>query len=85
MPELLIKDMDDDVVRTLADRARMAGRSIEEEARSILRRALRPGGPGTRLLEHFAGAGLTDEEFGQFEVGIAASRAGLLRGAEASE
>lgn len=85
MVELLINDVDDEVARTLAHRAQQAGRSMAEEARAILTRALRSDGPGTRLREHFVGAGLTDDEFERFQRGIAESRAQPLRGVEFSE
>jgi plasmid stability protein len=63
MAQLLVRNLDDDVKRRLKRRAERHGRSMEEEARDILRNALmseeRPSeGLGTRLTHRFDGIGL---------------------------
>jgi antitoxin FitA len=44
MATLLVRDLDDDLVRLLKQRARGHARSAEAEHRAILEAALRPGG-----------------------------------------
>jgi len=62
MAQLLIRNLDDDVKAKLRDRARMHGRSTEEEVREILRNSVRneaqPSEPlGKRLRALFRGIG----------------------------
>ena len=49
MAQLIVRDLDDDVVRRLKRRAAERGHSAEEEHRQILRRALRSSSLGTYL------------------------------------
>ena len=44
MGQLLLRNVDDDLIRRLKERAAAHGRSAEAEHRAILERALRPGG-----------------------------------------
>ncbi len=74
MAQILVRRLDDDVKRRLAARAKLHGRSLEAEARTILLEAVAkqpPGqvavkpeakGFGTRMAEAFKDVGLTDEE-----------------------
>ncbi len=61
MAQLVVRNLDDDLVRRLKQRAAEHGHSAEEEHRRILRATLRPGGLAGRLLE-FPDVG-TDEDF----------------------
>lgn len=65
MTSLIIRHVDDTTRQRLRMRAARRGVSMEEEARRILKEALRPTEApsrlGTRLLERFSG--LTTEEF----------------------
>ncbi len=68
MAQLLVRNLDDDVKARLQLRAARRGRSMEEEARAILRAAadqdettLPAGGFGTRVATRFAGLGLTGD------------------------
>ena len=45
MGQLLVRKVDDDLIRRLKERAAMAGRSVEAEHRLLLEQALRPGKP----------------------------------------
>ena len=45
MTQLLVRKLDEDLVRRLKERAARAGRSAEAEHRLILEQALRPGKP----------------------------------------
>jgi antitoxin FitA len=45
MGQLLVRKVDDDLIRRLKERAAMAGRSAEAEHRLLLEQALRPGKP----------------------------------------
>jgi len=49
MAQLLVRNIEDDVVRELKLRAARHGRSAEEEHREILRAALRQAGPPASL------------------------------------
>ena len=51
MAQLIVRNVDDDLVRRLKQRAAEHGRSAEEEHRQLLRAALRAGGLADRLLE----------------------------------
>jgi len=48
--QLIVRNLDDDLVRRLKRRAAENGRSAEEEHRHLLRAALRPDGLLDRLL-----------------------------------
>ncbi len=70
MAQLLVRNIDDEVKARLKRRATRHGISMEEEARSILRNALRSddarvGGLGTEISSMFREVGLTKaiEEF----------------------
>ena len=60
MPQILVRNLDAEVRDRLRDRAAARGRSMEEEARQILRQAvMRPDetpqqGLGTRIASYFA-------------------------------
>lgn len=59
MASLLIRKLDDDIKSRLRQRAAANGRSMEEEARTILGQALATGAPrrtGADLVEAFRGA-----------------------------
>jgi plasmid stability protein len=60
MAQLVVRNLEEKVKRRLAARAKSNGRSMEEEARTILREAVNDNakpkeGLGTRLAKHFAG------------------------------
>jgi plasmid stability protein len=66
MAQLLVRQLEDDVKEDLKKRARRHGRSTEEEAREILRNAVRsersaPVGLGTQLAAIFRGVGVDEE------------------------
>ena len=66
MAQLVVRNIEDDLKERLRRRARLHGRSMEEEVREILRKAvktdtLRTEGLGTRLARRFAGIGLTED------------------------
>ena len=66
MAQLLIRELDDDIKARLRDRARMHGRSTEEEVREILRAAVRdevqPSQPlGQRFRALFRRIGLEED------------------------
>jgi plasmid stability protein len=50
MAQLIVRNIDEELVRKLKRRAAQNGRSAEEEHREILRQALRPGGSGLKQL-----------------------------------
>ena len=64
MASLLIRNLDEDLKAALRVRAAQHGRSMEEEARQLLRRSLtdtRPAtGLGSRIARRFAAAGGVD-------------------------
>ena len=65
MPQLLVRDVPQDVVEALKQRAAEHGRSAEAEQRIILEEALRPGRAGfweraAKLREESRGRFLTD-------------------------
>lgn len=69
MTQLVLNDLEDDVREKLQALARSHGRSLEEEAREILRGAVAtqtltetPRGIGSRMASHFAGIGLEESE-----------------------
>ena len=51
MSQLIVRNLDEDLVRRLRQRASEHGRSAEEEHRQILRAALRNEGLGAYLVE----------------------------------
>ena len=67
MAQLLVRNLEDAVKARLRRRAERHGRSMEEEARAILRAAaeqdaaLPEAGLGTRIAARFAGLGLTGD------------------------
>jgi len=46
MGRLIVRNLDDDLIRRLKEQAAARGRSAEAEHRAILERALRPAGKG---------------------------------------
>jgi plasmid stability protein len=54
MATLLVRRLDDDLVRRLKDRASTHGRSVEAEHRAILQAALRPKVTGRQFWEKLA-------------------------------
>lgn len=65
MAQLLVRNLEDQLKGRLQRRARRHGRSMEEEAREILRNALREeelagSGIGTEMAALFQGIGLDD-------------------------
>jgi plasmid stability protein len=65
MGQLLVRNVDDDLIRRLKERAAAHGCSAEAEHRAILARALRPGGESfseraARWRELTAGRATTD-------------------------
>ena len=66
MAQLLIRNLDDGVKDRLRRRALRHRRSMEEEARDILRDAVKPAGVrppglGRAIADLFAGGGLTED------------------------
>ncbi|MDD4866377.1 MAG: toxin-antitoxin system [Mycobacterium sp.] len=66
MAQILIRQLEDDTKTKLQRLARQHGRSTEEEAREILRNAVRnvdnpPGRLGSRIAYRFKGLGLTED------------------------
>ena len=66
MAQLLVRNIETQLKSRLQSRARRHGRSMEEEAREILRNALREedspaGGLGTDIAALFRGVGLEEE------------------------
>ena len=61
MAQLLVRNLEDDIKERLRVMAAAHGRSMEEEAREILRAAVlqpEPGDLGSRLAERFKGCNL---------------------------
>ncbi|HUH69770.1 MAG TPA: toxin-antitoxin system [Mycobacterium sp.] len=66
MAQILVRQIDDDTKSKLQRLARRHGRSTEEEAREILRNAVRevdepPAKLGSRIAARFSGVGLKQE------------------------
>ena len=66
MAQLIVRNLETDVKARLERRAEKHGRSMEEEARHILREAVKPkggsrAGLGSRIARHFRRAGLTED------------------------
>ena len=82
MAQLIVRKLDDDVKERLKVRAKKHGRSLEAEARAILKDAAAKGhvgsmrprkkekGFGTLMRERFGKTGLTEEEAKLFQQGI---------------
>ncbi len=49
MAQLIVRNIDEEIVRRLKNRAAQHGRSAEAEHRGILRAALRPQDPGSSI------------------------------------
>jgi plasmid stability protein len=66
MAQLLVSNLDEDVKARLQSLAAEHGRSLEEEARAILRQAVADKplvpGLGTRMTARFAKSGFRDDE-----------------------
>jgi len=65
MADLIVRNIDEELVRELKLRAERNGQSVEEEHRQILRRALEPSQFSSslkELLEQMPG-GITDRDF----------------------
>ena len=86
MAQLLVRKIEDSLKEELRAQAKAKGRSLEEEARAILK-----GGVGrarldesefgwaTKISQRFKGIGLTDEEFAEFEKAIESMRGSPVR------
>jgi antitoxin FitA len=66
MAQFVVRHLQDEVKERLKRRAARHGRSMEEEARDILRNALKDEGTrhprlGARIAARFAGHGLTED------------------------
>jgi plasmid stability protein len=66
MAQILIRQLEDDTKAKLQRLARQHGRSTEEEAREIIRNAVRnvdnpPSRLGSRIASRFKGMGLTED------------------------
>jgi Plasmid stability protein len=66
MAQILVRQLEDDVKEKLQERARCHGRSTEEEAREILRNAVKndeetPEGLGSRIAARFRLIGLKED------------------------
>jgi antitoxin FitA len=66
--QLVVRNLEPEVKTRLQKRAKKHGRSMEEEVRDILRKAVSRGTPkthegfGTRFASHFRGIGLREGE-----------------------
>jgi plasmid stability protein len=61
---LVVRNLDDELVRRLKERARGEGRSAEAEHRRILEEALRPKMTGRELWESLSRGGPVEVDFG---------------------
>lgn len=66
--QLLVRNLDDEIVEALRKRAAKHGRSVEEEHRRILKRALVPKRPKRSLLEALESMPDLAEDDAAFEV-----------------
>ena len=64
MASLVVRNLDDDLVRRLKERARAHGRSAEAEHRRILEEALRQAQSGRELWERLSRGGPAEVDFG---------------------
>jgi plasmid stability protein len=65
MATLLVRRLDDDLVRRLKERASTHGRSVEAEHRAILEAALRPKMTGRQLWDKLARGEKSDLDLGE--------------------
>lgn len=65
MASLVVRNLDDELVRRLKERARAEGRSAEAEHRRILEAALRPRRSGAELWERLSRGAKTEIDFGE--------------------
>jgi plasmid stability protein len=65
MATLLVRRLDDDLVRRLKARASTHGRSVEAEHRAILKAALRPKMTGRQLWDKLARGEKADLDLGE--------------------
>lgn len=70
MAQLIVRNLEESVKQRLKRRAQRHGRSMEDEARDILRSALKSEGSkepglGSRIRARFAGLGLKEEEIAE--------------------
>ena len=87
MGQILIRQLDDDAKERLKERAERNGRSLEAEAREILKaaaeheRTRRRSAPGfgTRIAGRFKGIGLTKSELAKFNRAIDKARKERVR------
>lgn len=89
MAQLLVRNIEDSLKEQLRAQAKAKGRSLEEEARSILKSGVgRSAGDddqfgwATRFSERFRRVGFTEAEFAQFEAAIESMRGSAVRPAE---
>lgn len=66
MAQFIVRNLEEDVKTRLKRRARRHGRSLQDEVRDILRKAVkeesrRSPGLGSRIAARFAGLGLTED------------------------
>ena len=64
MASLVVRNLDDDLVRRLKERARAEGRSAEAERRRILEEPLRPRRSGRELWERLSRGERVEIDFG---------------------
>ena len=64
MASLVVRNLDEELVRRLKERARGQGRSVEAEHRRILEEALRPRMTGAELWDRLSRGAKTDIDFG---------------------
>lgn len=65
MASLVVRNLDDELVRRLKERAKGEGRSAEAEHRRILEEALRPRRSGAELWERLSGGPKVEIDFGE--------------------
>ena len=89
MAQLLVRNIDDSLKEELRAQAKAKGRSLEEEARSILKNGVGRSadddaqfGWATRFSQRFRRIRLTDDEFSEFEKAIESMRGSDVRPAE---
>jgi antitoxin FitA len=89
MAQLLVRKLDDSLKEKLRAQANAKGRSLEEEARAILKSGVGRStsdanefGWATKFSQRFQKVGLTDDEFDEFEKAIQSLRGSRVRPAE---
>ncbi len=65
MTSLLVRNLDEDLVRRLKERAKTHGKSAEAEHRAILEEALRPPRDGRELWKRLSRGPKLDIDFGE--------------------